>query len=248
MLRDSTARPIPKRSAHARWLIFCCGWVLTSIIAVVVYQRVTRPDLRLWEGTETHGSPARHAVALTFDDGPHPLWAPLLADTLERHGARGTFCLVGVEAQRYPEITARLVRGGHQIVNHSLTHPYPNLTVLPESRIATEILTSTKLLEQLTRQPIVDFRPPGGDVNDAMIEVLRAHHLRMAWWSENVGDWDSPTPAMIAHRLHYALRPGLVILLHERENSVPALESFLAHQHGEDYTYTTFASVIRPTP
>ncbi|HEY3376599.1 MAG TPA: polysaccharide deacetylase family protein [Armatimonadota bacterium] len=231
--------------SRTSWGISLLGWLLCSLLAIVIYQWVERPDLRCWEGTKTHGSPAVRAVALTFDDGPHPLWAPLLADTLERHDARGTFFLVGVEAQRYPEMTARLVRAGHQVGSHSMTHPYPNLTALPALQIAREVRQASQILQQIVGQPVYDFRPPGGGVNDTLISVLKHDGLRMAWWSENVGDWSSPTPEVTAQRLRHALRPGLVVLMHERENSVAALERFLAVRGREDYTYTTFAAVVR---
>jgi peptidoglycan/xylan/chitin deacetylase (PgdA/CDA1 family) len=152
---------------------------------------------------------------------------------------------VGIEAQRYPEITARLVRAGHQVASHSLTHPYPNLTALPKQQIAQEIQSSVRVLSTLTGEPIRDFRAPGGGVNDAMIEVLKANHLRMAWWSTNIGDWNSPTPEVIATRLHRSLRPGLVVLMHQRENSVSALDCFLADGQQGGYTYTTFSSLMR---
>ena len=227
------------------WLIALAGWAATGLLVSAAYFLIMRPDLRLWNGTRTHGNPARRAVALSFDDGPHPLWAPLLADTLHRHGAHGTFFLVGFEAQRYPEITTRLVRDGHQVGNHSLSHPYPNLTVMPKKQIAYEITTADHILRQLTGQPIGDFRPPGGGVNDAIVATLKAHHLHMAWWSANVGDWSSPTSAVTVDRLNTALRPGVIVLMHQRGNSVAALETFLADRPKEDYTYTTVDALMR---
>lgn len=215
------------------------------MLVVLAYYQVMRPDLRGWSSMKTHGNAARREIALTFDDGPHPLWTPLLADTLERHGARGTFFLVGIEAERYPELTARLVRGGHQIGNHSLTHPYPNLTVFPRSRITREICDANRVLASITHQPITYFRPPGGDINNAMLEILQQNHLDLAWWSENVGDWSSPTPEQTVQRLNSSLRPGLVILMHQRANSVVALEEFLAVEHEKPYTYTTFTQIMR---
>lgn len=235
---------IAQHNSQVRGWLFLLGWLVTCVAVIVIYRYIERPDLRFWEGTVTHGNPDVRQVALTFDDGPHPLWAPLLADTLEQHGARGTFCLVGSEAQRYPEITARLAEAGHQIVSHSMTHPYPNLTALPERQIAIEVLSSTKLLSQLTGQPIHDFRPPGGGVNDQLIEVLLAHHLQMDWWSTNVGDWNSPTPKVIAERLHASLRPGLVVLMHERSNSLAALDHFFLIGN-QGYTYTTLSTMMR---
>src|SRR5262245_56809812 len=63
------------------------------------------------------------AIALTFDDGPHPEETPRVLEILERHGARGTFFMVGKSARRYPEVVARAAEGGHALANHSWDHP-----------------------------------------------------------------------------------------------------------------------------
>jgi peptidoglycan/xylan/chitin deacetylase (PgdA/CDA1 family) len=222
------------------------GWLLTSLVVGVGYWWVTRPDLRWWDGVVTHGNPARQAVALTFDDGPHPLWAPLLADTLERHGARGTFFLVGEEALVYPEITTRLARAGHEVGAHSYTHPYPNLTVLPATQVEWEVQASDALLAQFTKHPTAWFRPPGGGINDAVILAVDRHHMRIGWWSYNAADAASPAPATTLYRLTHSLRPGSVVLLHQRENTAAALEQFFAAGGGKEYDCATFSDITRP--
>lgn len=223
---------------------FALGWVVTSLAIAFVYWHVVQPALRCWPGMLTHGDPARHTIALTFDDGPHPLWAPLLADTLERHDARGTFCLVGLEAEVYPEITARLVRGGHQVVSHSMTHPYPNLTAFPPARITHEVRDASQVFTQFTGQPIRDFRPPGGGINAGVIAAVKHEGMHIAWWSANAADsGDLPVKRILA-RVRMSLRPGVVILLHERENTVAAMERFFTGGHG-DYRYQTFSEVTR---
>src|SRR5436305_9326701 len=63
------------------------------------------------------------AIALTFDDGPHPVETPRVLELLERHGARGTFFMVGKSARRHPEIVARAAAAGHAVANHSWDHP-----------------------------------------------------------------------------------------------------------------------------
>jgi len=226
------------------WMIVLAGWVATGVVTTLAYVGVVNPGLRLWEGEKTHGNPAVRTVALTFDDGPHPLWAPLLADSLERHGARGTFMLVGKEAVLYPELVARLARGGHQIASHSMTHPYPNLTTLPAARVDREVVESTAVLQQLSHQQIIDFRPPGGGVNDAVLQAVRRHGLRIAWWSYSMADAEGPTPTAILGRLVSGMRPGSVALLHERANTVPAVETLLASPEAGRFRYVTFDELI----
>lgn len=214
------------------WVLAAAGWGVTSLLLTAGYLRLVRPDLRVWPGVVTHGRTDTHAMAVTFDDGPHPLWAPLLADTLERHGARGTFFLVGMQAALYPEIVDRLARAGHQIGNHSLNHPYPNLTVFPPARVAREISDAGAILRRLSGQPVTYFRPPGGGMNETVLAEVRRQHLLVGWWSANAADWGSTPSGVIEEQLLNEARPGQVILLHERENTVPALQAFCDHGAG----------------
>lgn len=227
-------------------IIAIFGWLLTSIAVTALYCAVTRPDLHLWQGMVTHGSTAKPAVALTFDDGPDPLWAPLIADTLEQHGARGTFFLVGQEALIYQEITARLVRGGHEIGNHSYTHPYPNLTRFSRGGVAREVQDANNLLRQFTGEPLHWLRPPGGGIDNAIIEAARAQGMKLAWWSYNAADAAEPQPEVTLARLRGQLRPGVVVLLHERDNTVEALARFFAADDRAHYRYTTFSNLTEP--
>ena len=235
----------PPQTAYTRYALCLAGWALSAVLAIFCYQHLLRTNLRFWTGIVTHGTPARREIALTFDDGPSPLWTPLESDSLRRHGARGTFMLVGEQATYYPEITARLIREGQEVENHSLTHPYPNLTKFPAKDISKEIRDSAGILRQITGQPIRFFRPPGGGVNDDVLGVLEQTHTRMAWWSANMGDWRSPPPALTEHLLSASLRPGLIVLMHCRGNTVEALENFLAGSERGDYTYATLSTIIR---
>lgn len=228
-------------------LLSCAGWLICSLIISITYLRISHVDLRLHTRVITHGNDQLANIALTFDDGPHPLWTPLIADTLERHGARGTFFLVAREAYLYPEITARLAAHGHQIANHSLTHPLPNLTYCTKAQVSEEILRSQRVLQQISDQKVNDFRPPGGGVDSRVLAVLAQHNIRLAWWSANIGDWNSPPTNVIFTRLRAARRPGQVILLHSRGNTLPALEEFLASEQ-HNFNYCTLAEINSPCP
>lgn len=229
-------------SAARGWCYF--GWLCSALVLVMVYCRVAHPELRCWHGIVTHGNPHVRAVALTFDDGPSPLWAPLLADTLERHGARGTFFMVGLQAEVYPEISMRLIRAGHEVGNHSLTHPYPNLTAFSKTRIRREIEDASRILKQLTGKPIRAFRPPGGGINNTVLAEVQREGMQIGWWSANTADAASPSPDGILARLHSSLRPGVVVLMHERENSVAALARFFDRETGA-YRFDTYSNVVR---
>lgn len=225
------------------WLLAFAGWLCCALLLAAVYMRIANPELRLHSKIITHGNGQQANIALTFDDGPHPLWTPLIADTLERHGARGTFFLVAQEAYLYPEITARLAAHGHQIGNHSLTHPLPNLTYCDNAQVSDEIIRAQRVLQQLSGQKVSDFRPPGGGVDARVLAVLQQQNMRMAWWSANIGDWNSPPTNVILARLQAAQRPGQIILLHSRGNTLPALEEFFRTGQQSNFHFCTLSEI-----
>src|SRR5215470_4883360 len=77
-----------------------------------------------WMGTNLHGDRSRRRIALTFDDGPHPIHTPALLDALAELGAPATFFLVGRGVEAHPELVARIASEGHELGNHTYAHRY----------------------------------------------------------------------------------------------------------------------------
>lgn len=107
-----------------------------------------------------HGDRSRAAVALTFDDGPHPASTPTILATLARHGARATFFMIGRWAERHPELTRAVLAGGHQIGNHTRTHPR-TLNLRSGRAIAAEIEAGERALREVLESGVVTEVEPG---------------------------------------------------------------------------------------
>src|ERR1039457_1000625 len=128
----------------------------------------------LWPASQLFGSaliapPRPGELALTFDDGPNPVWTPRLLDLLASHDVRATFFLVGSHAQAQSALVRQIVAAGHLIGNHSWSHP--NLALSSARRINEELSRTGQALEQIAGAPIRYFRPPFGARRP---EVLRA--------------------------------------------------------------------------
>src|SRR5580700_8778568 len=104
-------------------------------------------------------------VALTFDDGPHPELTPRLLDILAQEKICATFFVIGECAARSPEIVARAYGAGHEIGNHSWSHPF--LTHIPLARAGEEISRTDALLHSITGEFPNAIRPPYGAMNEA---------------------------------------------------------------------------------
>lgn len=154
----------------------------------------------------------RHAVAaLTFDDGPDPEWTPRLLEILERHGARGTFFMVGKSAARWPEVVARVAAGGHALANHTWDHPS-----LPTLRGRYRRRQIRWCEEALAPHGVKLFRPPYGHITPAAQLDARLLGYRAVTWSAVAEDWlDDPAETLV-ERVERRLEPGAIALFHDR--------------------------------
>lgn len=168
---------------------------------------VTNPIL----GTITRVATDAHAVALTFDDGPHPTFTPRLLAVLAAHRARATFFMVGEAASRHPELVREVALAGHAIGNHTWSHP--SLPLLPGRARRAEIRACARALAPYGRRL---FRPPYG--NQSVASRLDAAWLLYAviGWSGSTQDWQDHDAGWLVARLRPQLRPGGIVVLHDR--------------------------------
>lgn len=176
---------------------------------------------------------AGSAVALTFDDGPHPETTPRLLDILAAHGARATFFLVGERASRYPALARRIAAEGHGIGLHGLRHR--TMALDPAARIARELREAQARIEEAAGAPVGPgcwLRPPYGFKSLTLMRAAARAGWGIAAWSCDGRDYDPHTPESLAARLNARLAPREIVLLHERPGvpaTLDALPAVLAH-------------------
>lgn len=150
------------------------------------------------------------AMALTFDDGPDPVWTPLLLDRLRATGARATFFLIGERALRHPDLVARIRAEGHEIGNHTWSHT--SLPTLAPEAVAEQLRRASDALRGAGGGLM---RPPYGDETFTTNRIARAMGLRPTLWSINAGDWLDDDADTLTARILGAAHPGAVVLLHD---------------------------------
>ena len=198
-----------------------------------------------------HGKPDQPVAALTFDDAPHPLYAPLLLDTLRRAGVRATFFCIGRNAEAYPYFIRDMVREGHEIANH--TYHHVRLNTLSEAAVRDEIIKANQILQGITGKPMRFFRPPGGRFSPTVLRVVRDLGLTLAFWTDDPGDFDQPGDALIESRLISKLRPGGIVLLHDNVlQTIEVLPAFLRLAEKQGLRLGTASALVHgpnpPTP
>ncbi|SCL38088.1 Peptidoglycan/xylan/chitin deacetylase, PgdA/CDA1 family [Micromonospora pallida] len=160
-------------------------------------------------------STGTRGVALTFDDGPDPVWTPKVLDQLRRHRVTATFCVVGTQVRQHPGLVARIVREGHQLCNHSWRHDV-DLGSRSRSAIRADLDRTTRAIRAAAPGAKVPFyRQPGGRWTPEVVAVARDLGMTPLHWTVDPRDWAKPTAATITARVRSGLRPGSVVLLHD---------------------------------
>lgn len=177
------------------------------------------------DGGLTEAQRPTKAVSITFDDGPNPHCTPAILSILARYGASATFFCIGQEASRYPALLQDIVQSGSEVGNHTLSHL--DLTTLGRTGLATELTSSKALLEALCGAQVRLVRPPFGKYSDAVQAVAAESEQGLALWNVDPRDWDRPDVSTIVSRVMGKVKPGDVVLLHERPETVLALPLIL---------------------
>lgn len=193
-----------------------------------------RPRLPLQEGGGPYGSRSTtgsHEVALTFDDGPDPNYTPQTLELLRKYQVQATFCLVGANVQRYPELVRAIAADGHTLCNHSWSHDL-SLGRLPAARIEADLVrTNEALREAVPDARIAYFRQPGGNWTANVVAVAQQLGMTSLHWAVDPQDWRRPGAGSISATVTGGAFGGAIILLHDaggdRQQTVSALGTIL---------------------
>lgn len=215
-------------------------------------QQAVSPSLmgrlkRLFNEHVTYGDRSNRPklIALTFDDGPYPIFTPLLLEQLHRLRVPGTFFLIGRDARQWPQITRRIERYGDEIADHTYTHP--NLDQETPAQVRKEILQGRDVLYALSHDASVRtyFRPPHGRYTVQTIETAQRLGYDTILWTDDAGDWRTVTPAaLVAHLKRYATAPEIVLLHNGRLPTIQMLPAIVRAFEADGYRFVTVRQLL----
>jgi peptidoglycan/xylan/chitin deacetylase (PgdA/CDA1 family) len=189
-------------------------------------------------------------VALTFDDGPYPLRTPLLLDELADMHVHATFFLIGHDAEEFPKLTERIAREGHEIANHTLTHP-AHFEALDAAAVASELNRGASALERFVSDPAIRtmMRPPHGRYSEATVRAAQRAGYHVILWNDDPGDWRSVPPATLAAHLEANASAPDIILLHSgRMTTIDMLPDVVTRFRRAGFTFVTVGELMRRLP
>ena len=208
------------------------------------------PQARIWAPGFHRGPRGRRTLALTFDDGPSNE-TPRFLDLLACYGVRSTFFVCGANVERRPELARRIVAEGHEIANHTQSHPC--LFGLRAARVREEVAQAQRTIEDATGVSPVSFRPPYGIRAPGLRRTLEELGLLAVHWTVIGNDWKWPANR-IAARVLSGASPGGVICLHDghgvraiadRRHTMEALAQALPVLHEAGYSFETAHEMAR---
>ncbi len=187
-------------------------------------------------------------IAITFDDGPDPVLTPRLLDLLKERHIHATFFLVGKNAAAFPEVVRRIVEEGHEVGNHSWSHPL--LTQLgPESVESQLRRTHDAIVKACGTAPLL-YRPPYGAVRlSQRTRIEKTFGYPAILWDVDPQDWKHPRSAQkVYDAIHKQTRPGSIILCHDiHETTVAAMPATLDDLIARGYHFATVTQLIAYT-
>jgi len=152
---------------------------------------------------------------ITIDDGPDPRDTPALLDLLDEYGVKAVFFVIGEKVRAYPELAREIVKRGHELGNHTLTHPQATFWCASPWRTRCEIVGCNQAIEEVTGVRPTWFRAPVGHRNFFTHPITAALGLEIMAWTRRGYDAVSTDTPKILSQLLEGNRPGDIFLIHE---------------------------------
>ncbi len=183
-------------------------------------------------------------IAISFDAAWGNDDTEQLISILKEYDVPATFFVVGAWVDKYPESVKALADAGHQIQNHSNTHPH--MPQLSREQMVDEIESCNKKIENITGTCPTLLRPPYGDYDNALIEVMTELNMNTIQWDVDSLDWkDSATPDSICQRVTSKVKNGSIVLFHNDADHTPAaLPNILKCLKDEGYEFVFIEDLI----
>jgi peptidoglycan/xylan/chitin deacetylase (PgdA/CDA1 family) len=183
-------------------------------------------------------------IAMTFDDGPSSENTSRLLEMLKQRNIKATFFLIGQNAAANPDLVRRILAEGHEIGNHSWTHP--QLSKLSDDRVTTEITKTQDAIKDASGYTPILLRPPYGAITSRQREWIENQFgLNIILWSVDPLDWKRPGASVITQRILSQVRPGAIILSHDiHKQTIDAMPATLDGLISKGYKFVTVTQLI----
>ena len=188
-------------------------------------------------------------IAITFDDGPHPVYTDKVLSVLEQEGVPATFFTIGCNVEMYPTVVARIAEAGQEIGNHTYSHP--QIKRITNDFLAEEIERTDHLLCTLGVPRPTLFRPPQGICPGDFMNVLKNTGKIAILWNVDTRDWAHTPSDEIVESVLSSISGGDIILFHDsvggESTTIPAIKKLIPLLKERGYQFVTVSELLTPT-
>lgn len=185
-------------------------------------------------------------VALTFDDGPDPRFTPDVLDILAKKKVRATFFVIGESAERFPGLVEQAVLEGHEIENHTYSHP--ELDQGEPVSFYEELIRCERVIHRLTGRSPSYFRPPKRLYNKDVVKTAQLNGYQVVLWTVAMENKNDRTVKDVVKRVMKKVKPGAIILAHDgtlnRSLTIRALPALINELHKQGYRLVTLKELM----
>jgi len=184
-------------------------------------------------------------IAMTFDDGPSATLTPKLLDLLAAHHIKATFFVIGENVAEHPEVVARAAREGHEIGNHSWSHP--NFGKMSDESVRRQLQQTDDAIKNATGKRPTLMRPPYGSITTREKRWIHDEFgYDIILWDVDPYDWKRPGPAVVRARILKETRPGSIVLSHDiHPGTIEAMPSTFDELQAKGFKFVTVSELIR---
>jgi peptidoglycan/xylan/chitin deacetylase (PgdA/CDA1 family) len=207
-----------KRIGAARWVGVTPLLLISLLFLTAPLYRYVASESYVQRGIVRCVPTSQKLVALTFDDGPQPVFTPEILKILARYHVKATFFMIGDRMERYPGAVSAVLNAGDAIGNHTYDHPH--IEKDSPSQIARELEKCERVIERLTGRRAYLFRPPRGYADATVMKIAASQGYRVILWWVCADHHDAPTPRQMAQRVLDRVKPGAIILAHDGDSGI----------------------------
>lgn len=187
-------------------------------------------------------NPKKESVAFVMNVAWGNEWIPTILSVLKENHIHITFSLEGKWAKNNPELVKLIVDAGHELANHSYSHP--NMANLSYAEQVEQIQKTNEILRAYTKKDPIWFGPPSGSYNELTLKAAHELGMETVMWSVDTIDWKDNSQQEIKNRVMTRIHPGAIILMHPKENTMKALPDLIQQIKEQKLIITTLTETL----
>jgi peptidoglycan/xylan/chitin deacetylase (PgdA/CDA1 family) len=183
-------------------------------------------------------------IAMTFDDGPSATLTPKLLDLLAARHIKATFFVIGENVAEHPEVVARAASEGHEIANHSWSHP--NFGKMSQESVRSQLRRTDDAIKSAIGKSPTLLRPPYGSITEREKRWIHDEFgYDIILWDVDPLDWKRPGPAVVRNRILKETRPGSIVLSHDiHPGTIEAMPSTFDELEAKGFKFVTVSELL----